>query len=335
MADRVTPRQLVQAFLQGARPERPLFLPIIFSHGARIENLPLRAFLTNPTKISNALRQIRGRVRADSVTCYFDPLLEAEALGATVEFAGDEGPGALRWPAPAAVGELPEGLRSPEEAAKGGRVSVAVEVIKRLKAILRDECLLMAGVCGPYTLAAQLLQFSADESRLAHDFSASALDLATDTMTAIARTLLEAGASTIVIREQTLPVLSGDEAADWASRLGTTINIVRFYQALPMLLLPDTAAVAANRESIAQQNWDCVVCPALDLSARADWPAGFGAALPFTLNEEAHRPLFSVGEGSGRLEALKVCVAVTTTGDTPSAADMERVNKVWETIRPR
>jgi uroporphyrinogen-III decarboxylase len=335
MPESVTPRQLVQGFLQGTPPARSLLLPIIFSHGARIENVPLRAFLTNPTKISNALRQIRGRVRADGVTCYFDPLLEAEALGATVEWAGDEGPRALRWPQPAAAGELPPGLFSPDEAAKNGRVGVAVEVIKRLKAILRDECLLLAGVSGPYTLAAQLLQLDANNPRPAHDFSPSALDLATDTMTAIAKTFLEAGASAILIREETLPVLSSDDIADWASRLGTTINIVRFYQALPVLLLPNAKAAAANRGSIAQQQWGCVVCPALDRVARADWPAGFGAALGFTLNEEAPDRSFRVSEPSGPFEALKNSFVVTTTGDAPTAADVERLNKVWETIRTR
>ena len=68
-------------------PPRPLFLPIVFSLGARVENISLRNFLTNPTKISNALRQIRTHLRRDGVTCYFDPYLEAEALGGVFDWA--------------------------------------------------------------------------------------------------------------------------------------------------------------------------------------------------------------------------------------------------------
>ena len=49
---------------------------------SRIENLSLRSFLTNPTKISNALRQTRAPLRSDAVSCYFDPLLEADASAA-------------------------------------------------------------------------------------------------------------------------------------------------------------------------------------------------------------------------------------------------------------
>ena len=62
MAENIGARQIVKGLLQGIAPPRPLFLPIVFSHGARIENVPLRVFLTNPTKISNSLRQIRGRL---------------------------------------------------------------------------------------------------------------------------------------------------------------------------------------------------------------------------------------------------------------------------------
>src|ERR1700683_4523125 len=51
MGDASTPRQMVKALLQGATPSRPLLVPVIFSLGARLQNLPLPHFLANPTKI--------------------------------------------------------------------------------------------------------------------------------------------------------------------------------------------------------------------------------------------------------------------------------------------
>src|SRR5271154_6975036 len=83
------PRQAVRGLLQSIAPQRPLFLPIVFSLGARIENVSLRNFLTNPTKISNALRQIRTHLRSDGITCYFDPYLEAESLGGVLDWKSD------------------------------------------------------------------------------------------------------------------------------------------------------------------------------------------------------------------------------------------------------
>jgi hypothetical protein len=333
MAETATPRQLVQGLLQGAAPPRPLYLPIVFSHGARVENVPLPAFLTNPTKISNALRQIRGRLRADGVTCYFDPLLEAEALGGIVQWEAEDRPPSLRWPRPAAAGHLRDGLRPPEEAAKSSRIGVAVEVIRRLKAVLRDDCLLMAGISGPFTLAALLTQVEGKDLLRGPDIS-SALDLASATISSVAKALLEAGAGVIFIREEVLPALSAEDASDWASRLATTINIIRFYQALPILLLTQAGAAAANREAILQQHWNCAVCPLLDASA-PELPAGFGVALPLEAFDPGESGNAKLDESIRHIVSGQQPVVVTTAGDIPTHADMERLNKVWENIRLR
>src|SRR5713101_824443 len=98
MPDVFHPRLAVKGLLNGVAPPRPLFLPIVFSVAARVENVPLRAFFANPTKISNSLRQVRARLRADGVTCYFDPFLEAEALGGVLQWTSDDGPPAIQWP---------------------------------------------------------------------------------------------------------------------------------------------------------------------------------------------------------------------------------------------
>ena len=86
MNEQLTPRQMMKGLLQGNPQARPLIVPIVFALGAKIENLSFRAYLDNPTKISNALRQIRTQLRTDGVSCYFDPLLEAEALGGPPEW---------------------------------------------------------------------------------------------------------------------------------------------------------------------------------------------------------------------------------------------------------
>ncbi|HXQ27569.1 MAG TPA: uroporphyrinogen decarboxylase family protein [Candidatus Acidoferrales bacterium] len=340
MPANATPRQIVQGLLQGIAPPRPLFLPIVFSHGARVENVPLRAFLTNPTKISNSLRQIRAHLHSDGVSCYFDPYIEAEALGGTLHWEADDRSPALRWPPNVARGEWPEDSRSLQESAKKGRVAVAVDVIRRLKSVLRDDCLLMAGVTGPYTLGALLTQQSPGDAPLPGDVPASMLDLAAAMIGPIATAFLEAGANVVFIREAVLPTLSEDAAADWASRLGTTINIIRFYQALPVLLLDRGCSFAANREAILQQHWDCVVCPVLDQSA-LDRPggfpelgaAGFGVALPTEAFEPGDPSSAEFDESLHRIISDLRPAVITTAGDVPAAAEMERLNKVWENVR--
>src|ERR1700740_577008 len=196
------PRQAVKELLQGIAPSRPLLLPIVFSLGARIENLPLRDFLLNPTKISNALRQIRTHLRSDGVTCYFDPFLEAEALGGALAWDAEGQRASLHWPQPGETSDLPDGLRSPDEAVKSGRVPVAVEVIARLKPLVGGQSLLMAGCRGTFTLAALLTQ--SDDTNGNHDRapSSAAMEFAGEVAAAVARAFVEAGARAIFVCER-------------------------------------------------------------------------------------------------------------------------------------
>jgi len=339
MSETFNPRQAVKGLLQGIAPPRALFLPIVFSLGARIENLPLRNFLSNPTKISNALRQIRAHLRSDGVTCYFDPFLEAEALGAVLDWDAEGQRASLRWPQHGETGDLPGGLRSPDEAAKGGRVPVAVEVITRLKPLVRDQSLLMAGVTGPFTLAALLTQTNDTNGNLDRDPDGAAMDLAGEVTAAVARAFVEAGADAIFIREQVLPPLTAESAAEWSTRLATTINIIRFYEALPVLLLTCQDATAANRSLIAGQEWDCVLCP----ETRSMPPSGFGpfaalgpsrlgVALPPTVFEsDALNTEGAAGPISPAILDLHPAV-ITTAGDVPVSVDLKQLNKLWEEV---
>ena len=88
MSVHATPRQTIKALLQGELPSCPFLMPIMFSIGARLANLPLRDFQSSPTKIANTLRQIRSVLKIDGLTCYFDPYLEVEALGCTRKWEG-------------------------------------------------------------------------------------------------------------------------------------------------------------------------------------------------------------------------------------------------------
>jgi hypothetical protein len=336
-----TPRQIVKGLLQGTPPPRPLFLPIVFSLGAKVENLKLPAFLTNVTKITNSLRQIRTHLRSDGVACYFDPYLEAEALGATLQYATEARPPTLQWPQRTEIGELPENLRSPEDAAKSPRVTVAVEVIQRLKLLMRDEPLLCAGVSGPFTLAAHLLDLRPEDVPPREDFFDATLELAAAAITQIATKFVAAGANVIFIQENIFPVLSAEHCDAWAASLAPAFNIIRFYEALPVLLFSDEISFAANREVVFARNWDCTLCPALAASATSaaeiappSGHANIGVALP--------QAAFQPGAASTTENAVQWLhtimiglrpVLVTTTADVPASTDIKLLAKVGEAIR--
>lgn len=339
MEVRSTPRQMAKEFLNGFAPRRPLFLPILFSLGAKVENVPLSAFLRNPTKIASALRQMQTHLRSDGVACYFDPFLEVEALGATLERTSDDQEPAIHWPRAAPRGEIPEGLRTAEEAANSGRVPVAAEVIRRMNALPNRDFLLMAGVTGPLTLAARLTRLEGQENLGIEDLCDAAQELAGSVATQMASTFLEAGADLIVIQEEIVPGFSATVCDAWANLLAPTVNVSRFYEALPVLTVSCAAIPSQDWDLILREDWNCVKCARLDFSAmrrREGGQATDGTPFGVALSLEAFRP-DGTGGNAPFLDIQEwISFArpsiVTTAGDVPFATDMKHLSKVLEGI---
>ena len=327
MAPPIAPRELLKAIFEGTAPPRPLFLPVVFSRGARIENLPLRMFLSNPTKITQALRQLRRHLRSDAMSCYFDPYLEIEALGAELDWESGDKP-LVRWASNPAPGELPAGLAAVDEIATRGRIPVAVEVVRRLKAMVRDEVLLTVGISGPLRLATQLSR----TERGAHaGISTAALELASEVIAPVAGALVEAGANVVLINENL--DFAVPDSPDLASLLATTINIVRFYRALPVLLLNP----ASQYRNLAPQ--DCVVCPTVPESAPRmpeeipnATPASLGVAVPVNVISEGSPSVESFATEFRRLNPSLHPAVITTAEDFPDTADLKNWNKLRDLL---
>jgi Uroporphyrinogen decarboxylase (URO-D) len=339
MTGNPAPHEILKGLLQGAPPPQPLILPIVFALGARVENVPLKSYVTNATKIANALRQLRGPLRADGVTCYFDPLLEAEALGGSLNWPTDNAAPQLSWPEHSGPGSLPHNLRAPEEAARCGRVPVAADVIRRLKSMFREEVLLTVGVSGPFTLAAQLLQYDRNSPARVEDFPSEVLELCSSTVTQISSALVQAGANVIFLHEELLPEFSAEAGETWGSLLAPTLNIMRFYEALPLLLPGDTASASRYAEAVLPGAGNCVFCVAPEALAELASsghsnvsPAALGIAIPLTAfcpgETRLHQAAAVWKDGKPHFQPG----IVTTAGDVPATTDAKSLVTVVDKV---
>jgi hypothetical protein len=173
------------------------------------------------------------------------------------------------------------------------------------------------------------------------DFSDVALDLAAATITQIAARFVEAGANVIFIQENIFPVLSAEHCDAWAESLAPAFNIIRFYAGLPVLLCTDPISFAANREVIYARDWDCILSPALPLSASSaaeiappPGRASIGIALPTAPFQPAASS--SAENFAQSLHTIMMDlrpVLVTTAGDVPASADVKLLAKIGEAIR--
>lgn len=332
-------RDILKELLQGNVAPRPLFVPIVFRLGTRVENLPLRAFLANPTKISNSVRQIRTRLQADAVSCYFDPFVEAEALGATLDWPSEQGPPVLCWPEPTAIDQIPV-LDSRDEIINRGRITVALEVIRRLKTLLREDCLLMAGVSGPSTLAARLSGLQPSGPLAARGVTSSAIAVAASAITQVSKAFAEAGANLVFFREDSLWLEGAGGVEGWISLLTPIFNILRFYEVLPVLQIADERIFKTNAMAIVQGIQGCVVCATpdalADLLTQPDVipeSTAVGISLPSNAFREEQTSSAETSSFLTRLVAELRPALVTTAEDVPATTDLRHLAAVSALIR--
>jgi hypothetical protein len=208
-----------------------------------------------------------------------------------------------------------------------------------MKAMVRDDSLLMAGVTGPLTLAARITQLEADGAWRTQTIPEPAVELAAALMTCICGTYAEAGANLILIQEDILPYLSRERCDSWASALEPAFNVIRFYQALPVLQLTAGDSFAQNSASILQRRWDCVLCATSDKlpsqlsGAHAESnSAMLGLALPMeTFQQDDSALELSCDSFRSAVTTLRPAL-LTTARDVPMMTDMKRLDRVLQKI---
>lgn len=334
MGEPTTPRGVIKALLRGELPSRPLLMPIIFSLGSRLENLALREFLSNPTKIANALRQIRSVLKVDGVACYFDPFLEAEALGCKLDWLPD-GTRKLVPPPFSDADDLRQKLKSADSICEAGRIRVACDVLQRLKAMLKDEPALLVRVTGPLTLAAQLSNLDDQNSRTLPP--SILIELAAEVTACVAKEFVVSGADVVFVTEDFLPELPAGSYDQWAALLEPVINLIRFYDCLPALMLNAPARGRSVLPGLLKSD-GCLVGSLENPEAETEswnWQSitsVLGIALPgdlFVGRDDDGRLMSSVCVG---LRDLKP-VLLTSAADLPTTVDLKHVGVVLKSLR--
>ena len=321
---------MVKALLQGTTPSRPLLIPAIFSLGARLQNLPLQNFMANPTKIVNALRQIRSVLKVDGLTCYFDPFLEAEALGCKREWRND-GSCAIACPSFLSVGELRERLKPADSLSGAGYIPVACEVLRRLKTMLKDEPALVVRVTGPLSLAARLSgdQIESPPSSPPRDL----VEFVAEVTASVSKSFVEAGADIILLSEDSPPDMSSG-TCDWYGSLLTPIaNVIRFYEALPVV---SWAATSPERlAALLKLSGDCALCPLLTSEMLASGSVSH-------LKQSWIAASLPLGAFCGDLNSLQMLPGtlpklglLTSAEDVTATVDVKRLVQGLDAIRER
>lgn len=295
-----------------------IFVPLIFSFGAALEDVPIEEFLGDPTKISNTLRLIQNYFQVDGVVCYGDCTILAEALGCRVSM--DAYPPSVE-PVPEWPGDLEDRLA---RLAESGRVATALEVTKRLN-ILLPESILVGLAPGPVTVAHQLTGLPIPELPDRAEF----VSFATKASLKFAKALGDAGIDSLIITEQVLPAL-GDETAKVLTKSYAPIwNTAKFYDLSPLLMVEQFAPGDAARLA---RIVDGLVLPSEVPSESRSKVKRLSLSLPVSLLEQRPEEIESFLQERGISAASKVFL-VTTDREVPHSINKELMISGIQTVR--
>jgi MtaA/CmuA family methyltransferase len=146
-------RDLLLRAVRNQPTERAAWLPFVGCHGAALLNVGAADSLKSAGLQVQGLLKARELYRPDGLPVCFDLQIEAEVLGCRLHWAEDAPPAVSSHP-------LAEGIALedlPKLVEQAGRIPVALDVLRQLKARIGSEVALYGLICGPFTLALHLL----------------------------------------------------------------------------------------------------------------------------------------------------------------------------------
>lgn len=315
MPDRRALANKLTAIVEGRSPGGYAFLPLLHAVAARVKAEPIRPFLTHPTKLANGLTALHQSAGTDCVFVTCAALIEAEALGARLDWSAYP-------PRLIACNLSPSevGLTKLQQALRCTRVTAAADACVRLNSTLPSQTAVGVGLTGPRRLAAELFSELAEPATATSRTATSAeLECSGQIVLAFLRLFLEAGASVVVLLESMTDQDFGPKAVDdWADTLTPIINLAAFHR-IPIMLLLKTEAHSTASPDVTEISGKCVLAFDGQLATRGHVPK---SATLIDLQTEPSDVL---------LETSRVIV---TRDEVPITADIARLSawtKRWRT----
>ena len=198
--------------LKQAKEKKPL--PILSFPSISLLGVSVGEIISDSELQARGMAEIAKRTCAAAAVSFMDLSVEAECFGAKISVKDGEVPTVLE-----------RIINDPDEAFKlntphvgSGRTSIYIDAIRRAKTLITDRTVI-AGMIGPYSLAARLFDVSEimincyDEPEAVH----SALEKATEFLTEYAKAYKAAGADGVMIAEPVAGLLSASLEEEFSS----------------------------------------------------------------------------------------------------------------------
>jgi len=277
----ITSKRLVRGAFESADLPRLPFIPWIFTHAARLEQIPLRRMFADPTQYTKCLQNSRKLYGYDAIVSCFDASLEPQICGCPVSWKGDyETP--VVTPNPgfdfARLGNI-----DVESAAKTGRFGTVIESLRRINMVAGQNLALVAVITGPLTLTASLSgRDPLKDITERQEETTRAIEAAAGLILKIVQVYCQIEPDVIVIADR----LTADFPAahlPWLKSVFSPVSgVIRFYNAFSVLLPGETSP--DNIASLLDLGFDGIVASGVDINVWNKMKGGrsciLGKAIP-------------------------------------------------------
>jgi uroporphyrinogen decarboxylase len=328
----ITSKRLVRGAFESADLPRLPFIPWIFTHAARLEQIPLRRIFADPTQYTKCLQNARKLYGYDAIIGSFDASLEMEICGCPVNWRGDyEAPAASPRPG-FDFGRLKD--INVESAAKTGRFGTVIESLRRINRVAGPNLALAAVVNGPLTLTAGLTGRDPVKDLTERPEEAiRAVEAAAGFLLKVVQVYCQLELDIIAIAERPLAGFPAAHLSWLHSTFSPIVNMVRFYNAFSVLL-PGVSS-PDNIANLVDLGFDGIVAAGIDSNTwhkiRGGRSCILGKAIPARLLNSGQKELQAYLE-THLPERTEPGVFLTTDWEVPPETPPDNVHLVMNMI---
>jgi len=228
-----TSKERIKKVFSGVKPSSVPFMPWVCIHAARVDQLPLQKMLSDPSLLARGLQSAHKLYGYDMGINIFDPTIEAEACGCAVQWPDDRELPVLKDHPP--IDQMSEDAIS--NLRSRGRLPVVLEATKRLKVNLGRTVAVAGVVTGPFAVASHLTgRKIIDELETHPEGAKKVIELAGRVCLEVCKSYCDLELDLIGLADSILPQLPIRHLPLALSVLKPLVNVIRFYDAVPILL---------------------------------------------------------------------------------------------------
>lgn len=216
-----TPKELLFKTLRHEETASTPWVPFAGVHAGKLVGYDATEVLTDADKCFKSLIEVNKMYKPNGQPVLFDLQIEAEILGCELVWTTDGPPSVKTHPLENTT-KVPCKCTIPTK--EDGRLPLALDVMKRMKAAVGDTTALYGLICGPFTLASHLrgndifMDMFDDE-----DYVKELLDYCKEVAIALSDYYLEAGMDVIAVVDPLVSQISSDHFEEFLTKPFTEI----------------------------------------------------------------------------------------------------------------